>query len=127
LFIVNPFSQRCGLGNREVQATDVCARFTAKPDPAADAGKNGAGDASSRFDALFGKESSASATNAVPTPVTGAPQQVPAAKKLEPQAPAEKQAEAKPSPKPKAKRAAAKPKATTAGKKPVGRPRKKAE
>jgi len=29
-FVVNPFSQRCGLSNRETQATDLCARFEAK-------------------------------------------------------------------------------------------------
>lgn len=30
-FVVNPFNQRCGLTNRVMQATDLCARFTAKP------------------------------------------------------------------------------------------------
>lgn len=29
-FIVNPFSQRCGLTNRETQATDLCVRFEKK-------------------------------------------------------------------------------------------------
>jgi len=27
-FVVNPFSQRCGLTNKETQATDLCVRFT---------------------------------------------------------------------------------------------------
>ncbi|MBP7638051.1 MAG: hypothetical protein KBA18_09275 [Kiritimatiellae bacterium] len=26
-FVVNPFSQRCGLTNKETQATDLCVRF----------------------------------------------------------------------------------------------------
>jgi hypothetical protein len=30
-FVVNPFNQRCGLTNREMQATDLCARFEARP------------------------------------------------------------------------------------------------
>lgn len=29
-FVVNPFSQRCGITNRETQATDLCIRFKAK-------------------------------------------------------------------------------------------------
>ncbi len=29
-FVVNPFSQRCGLANRAVDATDLCIRFTPK-------------------------------------------------------------------------------------------------
>jgi len=29
-FVVNPFSQRCGLTNTETQATDLCARFLKK-------------------------------------------------------------------------------------------------
>ena len=50
-FIVNPFRQRCGLNNREVEATDLCARFSAKPDePAADAPKSPSSDAGSRFE-----------------------------------------------------------------------------
>jgi len=31
-FVVNPFTQRCGLHNRVVQATDWCADFDAKTD-----------------------------------------------------------------------------------------------
>lgn len=31
-YTVNPFTQRCGLHNREVQATDSCPDFTPKPD-----------------------------------------------------------------------------------------------
>jgi len=31
-FVVNPFSQRCGLSNRDTQATDLCAGFEKKPD-----------------------------------------------------------------------------------------------
>jgi hypothetical protein len=30
-FVVNPFIQRCGRHHREVQATDLCADFNAKP------------------------------------------------------------------------------------------------
>jgi hypothetical protein len=29
-FVVNPFSQRCGLTNKETQATDLCVRFERK-------------------------------------------------------------------------------------------------
>jgi hypothetical protein len=29
-FVVNPFSQRCGLTNKETQATDLCVRFEKK-------------------------------------------------------------------------------------------------
>ncbi len=36
-FVVNPFSQRCGLTNRETQATDLCVRFARKPDPSSGA------------------------------------------------------------------------------------------
>lgn len=32
-FVVNPFSQRCGLTNRETQATDLCVRFEKKTEP----------------------------------------------------------------------------------------------
>jgi hypothetical protein len=32
-FVVNPFSQRCGLMNRETQATDLCVRFEKKAEP----------------------------------------------------------------------------------------------
>ncbi len=34
-FVVNPFNQRCGITNRETQATDLCMRFESQP--AADA------------------------------------------------------------------------------------------
>ena len=131
LFIVNPFSQRCGLSNREVQATDVCARFTAKPDPSTDAGKSSATTASSRFDALFSKETPATPVISSPTPVERAPPSPePAVKKPEAKAspePDAKKADTKPASGPKVKKTAAKPKAATAAKKPVGRPRKKAE
>ena len=40
-FVVNPFNQRCGLANREVEATDLCIRFT----PGTAAGDNGAEEA----------------------------------------------------------------------------------
>ena len=55
-FIVNPFHQRCGLRNREVEATDECLRFTPRPEKPAEAGAKppAATDAASRFDALFG-------------------------------------------------------------------------
>ena len=129
LFIVNPFSQRCGLNNREVQATDVCARFTPKPEPSTDAGKSSATSASSRFDALFAKETPAAApVIPPPPPVVFAPPPEPAVKAatVEPQPEPETQtAAAKSSPAPKVKKAATKPKATPAEKKPVGRPRKK--
>jgi hypothetical protein len=31
-YVVNPFTQRCGLNNRIVQATDVCEKFEKKPE-----------------------------------------------------------------------------------------------
>lgn len=31
-FVVNPFGQRCGLTNRETEATDLCERFELRPD-----------------------------------------------------------------------------------------------
>ncbi len=31
-FVVNPFSQRCGLTNEETQATDLCVRFEKRDD-----------------------------------------------------------------------------------------------
>ncbi|MBI2438549.1 MAG: hypothetical protein HYV36_07045 [Lentisphaerae bacterium] len=34
-YIVNPFLQRCGRSNREVEATDTCEEFAPKPNPAA--------------------------------------------------------------------------------------------
>ncbi len=33
-FVVNPFGQRCGLSNKETQATDLCVRFEKKAKPA---------------------------------------------------------------------------------------------
>ena len=76
-FIVNPFYQRCGLNNREVAATDVCARFTAKPEQAAEAAGSSSA-AISRFDALFGKdaaqaESKTTAVPPAPAPVVAPP------------------------------------------------------
>ena len=53
-FIVNPFRQRCGLNNREVEATDICGRFLPKPDLAKETG-GGTSGAGSRFEALFGE------------------------------------------------------------------------
>ena len=54
-FIVNPFLQRCGLNNREIEATDVCARFSFRPEKATDAAAAPpASAAAKRFDALFG-------------------------------------------------------------------------
>ncbi len=32
-YVVNPFTQRCGLTRREVQATDCCGDFDPKPTP----------------------------------------------------------------------------------------------
>ena len=61
-FIVNPFSQRCGLNNREVEATDVCARFLAKPEQSANVrASDAATPSASRFDALFQKPAAAPA------------------------------------------------------------------
>lgn len=34
-YVVNPFTQRCNLLQRDVQATDTCERFTPKPPPKA--------------------------------------------------------------------------------------------
>ncbi len=34
-FVVSPFGQRCGLVNRETEATDICERFAARPRPPA--------------------------------------------------------------------------------------------
>jgi len=34
-FVVNPFSQRCGLTNSETQATDLCVRFEKRDEPGA--------------------------------------------------------------------------------------------
>ncbi len=34
-YVVNPFLQRCGRSNREVEATDTCSQFTPKPPPKA--------------------------------------------------------------------------------------------
>ena len=31
IFVVNPFTQRCGLTNQPVEATGLCLRFEAKP------------------------------------------------------------------------------------------------
>ena len=33
-YIVNPFTQRCGLHNRVVEATDTCGKFDARADEA---------------------------------------------------------------------------------------------
>lgn len=38
-YVVNPFTQRCGLHGREVQATDLCEDFERAVDP--DAGSDG--------------------------------------------------------------------------------------
>jgi hypothetical protein len=32
-YVVNPFTQRCALHRREVEATDTCPEFTPKPEP----------------------------------------------------------------------------------------------
>ncbi|MEI7436967.1 MAG: hypothetical protein WCL16_09215 [bacterium] len=31
-YLVNPFTQRCGLHNRVVEATDTCGQFAVRPD-----------------------------------------------------------------------------------------------
>lgn len=62
-FIVNPFCQRCGITNREVEATDVCARFSAKPEsPEKPAAPAPGTEKTRRFDALFGDEEPARKT-----------------------------------------------------------------
>ena len=38
-YTVNPFTQRCGLTNRIIQATDSCDKFEKKPDEAKDKAK----------------------------------------------------------------------------------------
>lgn len=54
-FVVNPFNQRCGLTNRDMEATDLCVRFEPKPEesvpPPAPPSKPG-----SPLDALFGEK-----------------------------------------------------------------------
>jgi hypothetical protein len=52
-FVVNPFNQRCGLTNRDMQATDLCIRFAPKPDepPPAPPAKPVA-----PLESIFGKE-----------------------------------------------------------------------
>ena len=57
-FIVNPFSQRCGASNREVEATDLCARFAARPEAEAtdDEAASAPSDVEDRLDALFKKK-----------------------------------------------------------------------
>ena len=107
-FIVNPFRQRCGLNNREVEATDVCGRFSAKPDQPADAAERSAGNAGSRFDALFGTEAPAA-------PVESAPRELPAEPASQ-EAPVQASATTVPVERVPKKAPA---------KKPVGRPRKK--
>jgi len=54
-FIVNPFQQRCGATNREVEATDVCARFAAKPEKTEEESTDATRSAEDRLDALFSK------------------------------------------------------------------------
>jgi DNA-directed RNA polymerase subunit RPC12/RpoP len=51
-FVINPFNQRCGLTNRDMQATDLCIRFTPKPD---EAPTPPPAKPASPLDALFGK------------------------------------------------------------------------
>ena len=67
-FIVNPFCQRCGLTNREVEATDVCVRFSARPEIPADEPAATENDAASRLDALFGKPAAAKPARKKPAP-----------------------------------------------------------
>ncbi|MEI8243132.1 MAG: hypothetical protein WCI17_07690 [bacterium] len=144
-FIVNPFYQRCGLNNRQAEATDICARFLAKPDLSAPAGTGNAGGAASRFDALFQSEVPAPAPVAGKAQVPAAPaapairQDVPAAAVAAPSAEPEtaKKVAVKPSPEkavkkpvrkppaePEAGTPVRKPPAEAAVKRPVGRPRK---
>ncbi len=66
-YIVNPFHQRCGLNNREVAATDICARFTAKPEPATKERVSESA-AHSRFEALFHKETPPATATPAATP-----------------------------------------------------------
>ncbi|MFZ4394866.1 MAG: hypothetical protein ACOYOU_04480 [Kiritimatiellia bacterium] len=81
-FIVNPFYQRCGLNNRTVEATDICARFTAKAEQPAEAAKSSTSTASSsRFDALFHTDPPAEPATREPTPPPALPPQSPPPKK----------------------------------------------
>lgn len=32
-YVVNPFVQKCGISQREVEATDTCEKFSRRPDP----------------------------------------------------------------------------------------------
>ena len=59
-YIINPFNQRCGLSNRETEATDVCARFASKEEEKSDAatGASAPKKTADRFDALFKKSDS---------------------------------------------------------------------
>jgi hypothetical protein len=52
-FVVNPFTQRCGLSNRPTEATDVCPRFSARS-AAGDGPAKPAKPRSDAFDRLFG-------------------------------------------------------------------------
>ena len=134
-YIVNPFYQRCGLNNREAEATDVCARFTPKPDQPAEAGASKVADANSRFDALFKKEesdalaASAAKETVKETPVIAPPARASAAPQPKtppaapvastpPKAPAKKQAAAT------ADKAAKETPIKKPAKKPVAKPRK---
>jgi hypothetical protein len=52
-FIVNPFNQRCGLSNRAVEATDLCARFEARADASASGAQPSGAEVADRLDALL--------------------------------------------------------------------------
>ena len=123
-FIVNPFSQRCGLNNRQVDATDVCARFAAKPDQSSGAAERSAGNAGSRFDALFGKEAPAAPAESAPDEAAEkpAPQEAPAP--IPAPVPEEK-APKKALPRKRAISPADCATKDSQAKKPIGRPRKK--
>ena len=136
-FIVNPFCQRCGLSNRTVEATDVCARFLAKPEIAPAAAGASGSSAVTRFDALFRNDPPA-VTSAVkkaeplPAPATATvaatlqapPAAVPVVKEPE-RLPAPKTAAVAATPKTRvAKPRLAKKAPAAPAKKPVGRPRK---
>ena len=76
-FIVNPFCQRCGLSNRLAEATDVCARFQAKPEPPVETIANKIIDANRRFEALFKDELPAPPVPTTPPVPSTTPAQAP--------------------------------------------------
>ena len=123
-FIINPFYQRCGLNNRTVEATDICARFAAKADQPAETAPSAASSAaSSRFDALFHKDPPAKPAVQEPAPLPIPPPPAPL-----PPLPSTPPATPKPASKAtKVKPTATKPAKKKAAPKTAAKPRKKVE